>query len=128
LWVLGSLGIKNYRDCPFGLFAVDVERELVTYPAALLGASIIYIYCSIVDYQMLGNTMVPLLRTVTIPPNRNRGEMIHEKFENPLYVKVRLKRVEDIEISFHDDTGKLIAFQAGSALLAIEFRKVNSYG
>jgi hypothetical protein len=73
---------------------------------------------------MMGNTLVPLLRPITIPSNKNRGETINEKFLRPYYVPVWKSHIPDIEISLCDDQGRNITFQAGSTMVVLHFRRI----
>ena len=66
------------------------------YVAELHSITSIYVYCNIVQPQIVGNTMVPLLRT--IPVGGNSGDVITKTFTNIQYVPVQTKSFEDIEI------------------------------
>jgi hypothetical protein len=123
-WLLGALGITNYRHNKQDFYVIDIERELITFPAARIGAANILVYCSIIQHQMMGNTLVPLLRPITIPSNKNRGETINEKFLRPYYVPVWKSHIPDIEISLCDDQGRNITFQAGSTMVVLHFRRI----
>ena len=50
------------------------------YVAELHSITSIYVYCNIVQGQIVGNTMVPLLRT--IPVSGNSGDVITKTFTN----------------------------------------------
>ena len=57
------------------------------YVAELHSITSIYVYCNIVQPQIVGNTMVPLLRT--IPVSGNLGDVITKTFTNIQYVPVQ---------------------------------------
>ena len=47
--------------------------------------SSIYVYCNIINYQLVGNTYVPLLRTITVNENSENYEKdILNKYLQPL--------------------------------------------
>ena len=91
------------------------------YVAELHSTTSIYIYCNIVQPQIVGNTMVPLLRT--IPVSGNSGDVITKTFTNIQYVPVRTKSFEDIEILSRTDTGDPVPFERGKVIATLYFRK-----
>ena len=62
----GDLKIRKTKESP--------------YVAELHGITSIYVYCNIVQPQVVGNSMVPLLRT--IPVTGNPGDVITKTFTN----------------------------------------------
>ena len=93
--------------------------------AELYSITSIYIYCNIVQPQVVGNTMVPLLRT--IPVTGNSGDVITKTFTNIQYVPVQTKSFEDIEILLRTDTGDPVPFERGKAIATLYFRKQNYF-
>ena len=89
--------------------------------AELHSITSIYIYCNIVQPQIVGNTMVPLLRT--IPVSGNSGDVITKTFTNIQYVPVQTKSFEDIEILLRTDTGDPVPFERGKVIATLYFRK-----
>ena len=89
--------------------------------AELHSITSIYIYCNIVQPQIVGNTMVPLLRT--IPVSGNSGDVIMKTFTNIQYVPVQTKSFEDIEILLRTDTGDPVPFERGKVISTLYFRK-----
>ena len=81
----------------------------------------VYVYCDIVQPQIVGNTMVPLLRT--IPVSGNSGDVITKTFTNIQYVPVQTKSLEDIEILLRTDTGDPVPFERGKVIATLYFRK-----
>ena len=61
-----------------------------TYVADLFGITSIFVYCDIVQPQIVGDISVPLLRT---------GALITKTFTNILHVPVQKKSFEDIVIA-----------------------------
>ena len=61
------------------------------YEADLYGITSIYVYCNIVQPQIVGNTSVPLRRT--IPVSGKSGDVITKTFTNIQYVPVPLSYI-----------------------------------
>ena len=83
--------------------------------------SSMYIYSSVVDNVIVGNTLAPLLRTVVV--DGTFGDLREKEFFNPFYKDLSQGRIEDIEISIRDDKGQLVKFEFGKTLLKFQFRK-----
>ena len=90
--------------------------------------SALYVYCNIFDYQIVGNTYTPLLRTILVNENsENYGKYINQIFTKPHYVPVSVNSIDTLEINIRDDTGKPIQFEAGKVLVKLHFQPKN-YG
>ena len=66
------------------------------YLSYLHDTASIFVYCNIVQPQIIGNASVPLLRTIAV--SRKSGDVITETFNNIQYVPVQTKSFENIEI------------------------------
>ena len=93
------------------------------YVADLHCITSIYVYCNIVQPQIVGNTIVPLLRT--IPVSGNSGDVITKTFTNIQYVPVQTKSFEDIEILLRTDTGDPVPFERGKVIATLYFRSIS---
>ena len=82
-----------------------------TYVADLFGITFIFVYCDIVQPQIVGDISVPLLRTV--PVSEKSGTLITKTFTNILYVPVQKKSFEDIEILLRTDIGEAVHLNMG---------------
>jgi hypothetical protein len=80
----------------------------------------LFIYCSIVEHSIVGDSMVPLLRTVNV--EGKEGTMAHRVYQNVQYVPVMLKHFDTIEIDIKDDTGRSVPFQRGRVIVVLHFR------
>ncbi len=90
--------------------------------------SALFIYCNIIDYQYIGNTFAPLLRTILVNENSNNyGKYIDHIFSKPHYIPVSVNTIDTIEINIRDDTGEPIHFEAGKILVKLHF-KPKHYG
>jgi hypothetical protein len=85
--------------------------------------SSLYIYTNIIDYQFVGDSYAPLLRTIMVNENvENYGKYISQEFQNTQYLPLRLNIFDYIEIDIRDDTGNPIHFEAGKVLIKLHFR------
>ena len=82
--------------------------------------SFIYIYCDLVEYSYVGDTMVPCLRTLPVIPGENKTTVL--RFENPHYVPVSLSRFSQVSIVIANDQGEEIKFAKGLSLVKVHFR------
>lgn len=81
----------------------------------------IYVYCDIIDHQIVGDTQAQLLRTCNI---QSKNEFYnHYIYDSPHYVKVNRKLITDINISFFFDTGDIVKFRQGKKVFVkLHFR------
>jgi len=82
----------------------------------------LYVYCSIIENQIVGNTKVPLLRSVN-NTSGNIGELVERMYNFPYYVPVLNKELSVIEISIKGDDNKPIPFEFGKTIVKLHFRK-----
>ena len=85
------------------------------------GVNLVYVYCNVVDSQIVGDVYAPLLRTVAV--KGGYGDVISEIFDRPHYVNVNTDEVSMIEINIKDDTGTDLSFQFGKVLCKLHFRQ-----
>ena len=95
----------------FGAGQVDVHRKLFA----------IYVYCSIVEYSMVGDTLSPLLRV--IPSINKQTEVFHKSFARPHYMPLALSQFKSIEVFLADDKGEALKFESGKTIATIHIRK-----
>ena len=97
------------------------EGEGTYPPDAFRGFNAMYVYCNVVDSQIVGDTFAPLLRTVAV--SGERGSVITSTFDRPHYVPVSTHEVGMLEINIKDDTGKNVSFQFGKVIVKLHFRQ-----
>jgi hypothetical protein len=81
----------------------------------------IFVYTNIIKDQIVGNQLVPLLRTVSI--EGEDGDYIHKVYDAPHYLPLASDFIQHIEIKLADDLGRLIQFQTGKVVVKLHFRK-----
>lgn len=94
------------------------------YVADLSAISTIYVYCDIVQPQVVGNTSAQLLRS--IPAEGKFGDVITKTFTNIQYVPAQTKSFENVEILLRDDTGNPVPFERGKVVVTLHFKQLSS--
>jgi len=82
----------------------------------------LYVYCSIIENQIVGNTKVPLLRSVNNTTG-NFGELVERMYNFPYYIPVLKNELSVVEISIKGDDNKHIPFEFGKTIVKLHFRK-----
>lgn len=84
----------------------------------------IYVYTNIVKDTIVGNSYVPLLRTVqnTTPKNA----YVTESFLHNNYIPIKTNYISSITIYLTDDTGSQVEFKFGKTIATLHFRKKDS--
>lgn len=94
------------------------------YPADIYGGSYnIFIYTDIVDYQLVGNSYVPLLRCINVSDEERHTPTL--SYDKPHYTSLSKSVIDDIEISLKNDQNKYIPFQYGKVIIKLHFRPVS---
>lgn len=104
--------------------AITQPTESPFAPNVHLGMYSLYVYCDIVQVQMVGDSQVPLLRVV--PIEGQHGEYITRTYQSPQYLPVSRKAFDSIEIDIKDDTGNSIPFESGKSMVTLHFRLKHS--
>jgi len=92
-------------------FAADINRSFAT----------MFVYCDVVRESIVGNTTVPLLRTLNV--EGRYGDIIQKTYHTPIYVPLQRSYFDSIEINIRDDTGRLVPFESGKAIVTLHFRR-----
>ena len=107
-----------------GFGGKDVMLKKTTespYVADLTTVSTIYVYCDIVQPQIVGDTSAQLLKS--IPAKGKFGDIIAKTFTNIQYVPIRMKSFEAVEVLLRNDTGDPVPFERGKVVITLHFRK-----
>ena len=91
------------------------------FVADLFGITAIYVYCDIVQPQIVGNTNVHLLRTISV--SGKSSDVITKTFTNIQYVPVQTKSFEHFEILLSSDAGDPMPFERGKVIATLYSRK-----
>ena len=107
-----------------GFGGKDVMLKKTTespYVADLTTVSTIYVYCDIVEPQIVGDTSAQLLKS--IPAEGRFGDIIAKTFTNIQYVPIRTKSFEAVEVLLRNDAGDPVPFERGKVVITLHFRK-----
>ena len=85
------------------------------------GFNSLYVYCSICEPQIVGDTYVPLLRTVFL--TGKQGDIVNNTFVSPHYVPVNSKTFDTIEVNIKNDLNENVSFTTGKLICKLHFRQ-----
>ena len=82
-----------------------------------------FVYCDIIDYQIIGNTYSKVLKIVTIEKDKNSifGSNISKTFSPIQYLKLSEKSFDEISIHIKDGQGLPVPFLYGTLLVQLHF-------
>ncbi len=80
-----------------------------SHKANLQRETSVYVYCDIIEPQIVGNKTVPLLDT--------------HSSENLYYVPVRIKSFEEVKVLLRSSTDERISFEHGHTSITLHFRQ-----
>ena len=102
------------------------KHYVAPYPADIYGGiHNIFVYSDIVDYQLVGDSHVPLLRCINITPDV--GRMPTLMYDKPNYTSLSKSAFDDIEISLKNDQNQYMPFMYGKVIVKLHFRPVKQY-
>ena len=81
----------------------------------------LYVYCSLVEPQIIGNKTAPLLRLVNI--EGRHGSISEKIFQSPHYLPIVTKEITRIDIAIKDDSAQLVPFDFGKTIVKLHVRK-----
>ena len=92
------------------------------YPPDMRGGiDALYVYCDIVENQIIGDSLEPLLRIV--PVQGKHGDLVEKNFEMPHYVPLLNKKFSSVEVHIKTDTDTYLPFNYGKVIVKLQFRK-----
>ena len=81
----------------------------------------LYVYCDIIENMPVGSDEAPLLRIVGV--DAKQGEIVRKTYDNPMYIPVRIKKFDTVEINIKSNTGEDVPFQYSKSEVILHFRK-----
>lgn len=104
---------------------VKINRKATRPPNLLAGIpSHMYVYCDLVDPQLVGDTVAPLLKIVNIDMSDytyGSHKIVH--FNDPHYVPVIKSMFESVEVDLRDSRGEKLPFQFGTTCMKLHLRQ-----
>jgi hypothetical protein len=103
-------------------YTTSTTQKAPLLPQLEGNAHSLYIYSSVVDNQLVGDTVAPLLRVVC-PAADQMGAKVTEKYIRPYYMAVNTNYIDMIDIQIRTTTGHLYPFLSGDpVVLNLHFR------
>ena len=81
----------------------------------------LYVYCNLVQPQLVGDTCAPLLRIVHV--NGTYGNTIEKTFFNRNYLPLIVKNFTRIHIDIKSSDNRYIEFDSGKTIVTLHFRR-----
>lgn len=102
------------------------HRKAVRPPNLLAGIpSHMYVYCDLVEPQLVGDTVASLIKIVNIDAkNYTYGAHNIVHFNDPHYVPIMKSSFESVEIDLRNSTGQHLPFHFGTTCMKVHLRKV----
>ena len=85
------------------------------------GLSSIYVYSDVIQAQIVGDSMVPLLRILSV--EGKDGDIISKTFQDPPFYPVSRKTIDQIQVNIKDDTGRKVPFESGRVIVQLHFKQ-----
>ena len=114
------------RDSVFEIHIGPHLKCAAPHPADIHGGRYnIFIYSDIVDYQLVGDSHVPLLRCINISDESKRMPTL--SYDSPHYTSLARSSITDIQIELRDDQNQHIPFSYGKVIVKLHFRPVKQH-
>ena len=118
------LGFMTFED---SAETYDVKNtETGTYKANLYRETNIHVYCDIVQPQIVGDKMTPLVAVVPCQKTTETYEVLHE-VENIHYVPIQTKSFQNIKVHLRSSTEESIPFQHGRAAITLHLKPLSYF-
>lgn len=85
------------------------------------GLSLLYVYCDIAGYTIVGDTKAPLLRVCNV--KGRHGNIVRITYEQPHYVPLARHDFDTIEININNELGRPMPFEFGKSVVTLHFRR-----
>ena len=85
------------------------------------GLDTIYINTDVVESRIVGDSLAPLLRTLSI--SGRHGDTVSDRFTNIHYVPLMYSHFHSIEVDIRDDTERRVPFEYGRVKVTLHFRR-----
>jgi hypothetical protein len=103
----------------------EMLKEVALHPPDMHGGMhYLYLYCDVLQPQIVGNTLAPLLQVVNV--EGRYMDIVNRTYISPHYVPVLKKCFSSIEINIKNDQNQLVTFAFGKCIVKLHFRKVQT--
>lgn len=87
------------------------------------GFTAMYMYTNIIEPQIVGGALVPLLRVIPIESN-DEYKNCTKSFQHVQYLSVVNNRAKTIDILIRRDDGRPVPFQQGKVIVTLHFKQI----
>jgi hypothetical protein len=87
------------------------------------GFTSLYVYCSLCEPRLVGDSLVRLLRVMPIR-NVKKEKDVSEEVRNPHYVRLANTDTDVVEVHISTDDGRPVAFKGGKVWMNLHLRRV----
>ena len=116
--VLGFTSGGYYQRCEGSQYA-----ESTISPDVNQGFTSLYVYCSLCENRLVGDTTVRLLRVLPVRSGK-KNRNIYEEVGQKLYVPVANTDSDVVEVNINRDDGSPVAFKGGKVIVTVHLRRV----
>ena len=116
------LGFMTFEDSS-ETYDIENAQETGTYKANLYRETNIHVYCDIVQAQIVGDKMAPL---VAVVPCQETYETLYA-VENIHYIPVQTKSFQNIKVHLRSSTDEPIPFEHGRATITLHLKPLNYF-
>ncbi|HSN23965.1 MAG TPA: hypothetical protein VLS45_07330 [Methylomicrobium sp.] len=85
------------------------------------GVSLIYVYCDIAGYTIVGDTKAPLLRVCNV--KGKHGDIVRITYDQPHYVPLSRRDFDTVEIHINNELGQPMPFEFGKSVVTLHFQR-----
>ena len=111
------LGFMTFEDSS-ETYDVENAQERGTYKANLYRETNIHVYCDIVQPQIVGDKLIPLVAVVPCQKTTETYETLYA-VENIHYIPVQTKFFQNIKVHLRSSTDEPIPFEHGRAAITL---------
>ena len=111
----GSTEVKEIAKTETGPYVANLHRE-----------TNIYVYCDIVQPQIVGDKTVPLLGIVPCQKTTETYETLYAA-ENIHYIPIQTKSFQKVKIHLRSSTNESIPFEYGRATITLHLKPLNYF-
>ena len=119
------LGFMTFEDSS-ETYDIENAQETGTYKANLYRETNIHVYCDIVQPQIVGDKMTPLVAVVPCQETYDTYETLYA-VENIHYIPVQTKSFQNIKVHLRSSTDEPIPFEHGRAVITLHLKPLNYF-
>ena len=118
------LGFMSFEDSS-ETYDIESAEESGQYKANLYRETNILVYCDIVQPQIVGDRLIPLVAVV--PYQTTETSEIFYAVENIHYIPVQTKNFQNIKVHLRSSTEEPIPFEHGRAAITLHLKPLNYF-